>query len=236
MAPPSLALSLAEGIRSVADAAALPFAWPMLWSAPSGDGHPVMVLPGFLGSSGSTAIVRRFIESKGYAVFDWGLGRNLGPVATGATGYRLLEQVLRVHQDTDRKVSLVGWSLGGVMAREIAKLRPDVVRQVITLGSPFNDGPSASYVWELYKLVTGDSGRVDEDFIKSLSAPPPVPSTSVYSRTDGVVNWRACIEQEADTTDNIEVVAAHCGLGFNSHVYTVIARKLSMPEDGWRKL
>lgn len=234
--PPSAILTLTEGLRTVFDAALLPFSWPMLWKLPAGDGHPVMVLPGFLGSSGSTASLRSFLSSKGYDVHDWGLGRNLGQAVIGETGERLIDKVDGIVQSGGRKASLVGWSLGGVMAREIAKARPELVRQVITLGSPFNNGPTASIglILELYKAVSGHA-TLDDAFIDSLRVPPPVPTTAIYTKGDGIVSWESCVERESKLTDNIEVTAAHCGLGFNSEVYAIIARKLTMAEDAWKK-
>ena len=131
-----------------------------------------------------------------------------------------------------RKVSLIGWSLGGVFAREIARRAPDLVRQVITLGSPFANEPKASNAWRLYELLS--ERRVDDWPDKdTMKLPPPVPSTAIYSRTDGIVSWLGCREQDAAQTQNIEVEGSHCGLGHNPAALYAIADRLALAEDEW---
>jgi pimeloyl-ACP methyl ester carboxylesterase len=174
----------------------------LLERAPRGDGHPVLVLPGFLAGDDSTRILRRYLQSLGYAVHPWLQGRNLGsPSARDALDERLAE----LQQRYDRKLSLVGWSLGGVYARGVAKRLPGNVRQVITLGSPFGE-----------------------------SSPPPVPSTAIFSKSDGITRWQTCREPEGPRFENIEVTGSHCGLGWNAFVLWAIADRLAQPEDEWR--
>jgi pimeloyl-ACP methyl ester carboxylesterase len=236
--PPSIALALVEGQRALAELATLPVASPLLSMAPNGDGHPVMVLPGFMAGGGTTVPLRRFLRSKGYEPFCWELGRNLGPKAIGPQGELLAHRLQTVHRKMGRKVTLIGWSLGGVMSREIAKRYPDMVRQVITLGSPFGGNPRASYAFELYRMITGhdvDPDEMAEEFEALREPPPGIPSTAIYSKTDGVVAWRNCIEQRSALTDNIEVYASHCGLGVNPAVYFAIADRLSLPETDWQR-
>ena len=132
-----------------------------------------------------------------------------------------------------RKVSLIGWSLGGVFARELARRRPAQVRQVITLGSPFANEPKASNAWRLYEALSGRSAG-DWPGREAMKLPPPVPSTAIYTRTDGIVAWRGCLEQESPTTQNIEVEGSHSGLGHNPVVLYAIADRLALPEDKWR--
>lgn len=208
----------------------------LLRAAPRGDGHPVITLPGFLGGDRSTGMIRRYIRGRGYDMRPWTLGQNLGPRAIGEEGEYLAERVLQVFQETRRKVSLVGWSLGGVMAREVAKELPNQVRQVITLGSPFAGNPNDTPVGRLYRRVTGHDTSSPEfvHMMKTISEPPPhVPSTAIFSKTDGVVHWRACIEPESPLTDNIEVRASHCGLGVHPLVMFLIAERLALPETDW---
>ena len=138
---PSALLALTELPRALVELGALPWAVPLLATAPRGDGHPVLVLPGFVTSDRSTTILRGFLNGQGYDAHAWELGRNLGPKAIGHQGEKLIARILEVHQATGKKVSLVGWSLGGVMARLVAKRIPHAVRQVITLGSPFSGSP-----------------------------------------------------------------------------------------------
>ena len=235
--PPSLLLALVEGQRALAELATLPIASPLLQMAPRGDGHPVMVLPGFMAAGGTTVPLRRFLKSKGYTPFCWELGRNLGPKAIGNQGELLAHRLQTVYRQMGRKVSLVGWSLGGVMSREIAKRFPDMVRQVITLGSPFGGDPRASYVFNLYRSITGhdiDPDAMADEFEALRQPPPGIPTTAIYSKTDGVVAWRNCVEQNGPLTDNIEVYASHCGLGVNPAVFYALADRLALAETDWQ--
>lgn len=233
---PSLALALTEAGRAFAELVSLQGASPLLSFAPQGDGHPVMVLPGFLAGGGTTGPLRRFLTSKGYETFCWGLGRNLGPLAIGPEGELLQQRLESIHRKMRRKVSLVGWSLGGVMARELAKRYPKYVRQVITLGSPFQGSPRANYAWRIYQSVTGQDIDPESmrDVFDNLAEPPPgIPTTAIYSKGDGVVAWQTCVEKKTRLTDNIEVYASHCGLGVNPSVFFAIADRLALPEKEW---
>ena len=233
---PPFPYALLEAGRALGEMSLLPAAEFPLRLAPSGDGHPVVVCPGFLTSDTATGFLRRFIRSKGYQVYGWNLGRNLGPGSTGGNIDLLAEWVLTVYRQSRRKVSLVGWSLGGVMARELAKTMPDQVRQVITLGSPLAGKPEASTISWIYEKVAGNPDLSPEiqEIVKNLHNPPEnVPSTAVFTKTDGIVPWRACIEPESAMTDNIEVYASHCGLGVNPIVFFAIADRLALPENGW---
>lgn len=203
-------------------------------SAPRGDGHPVIVLPGLATSDRSTVALRTFLKSKGYDVYGWELGRNLGPLP--GIERRMIENVKRVHEETGRKVSLVGWSLGGIYARQLAKTLPDHVRQVITLGSPFNGDPRSTNAWRLYEFASGHKVDNREAHMGgALADAPPVPSTAIYSRTDGICAWQTCLEDPSETTDNIEVQASHCGLGHHPAAVYAVAEKLAQPEGKWAK-
>ena len=191
--------------RAGLDAAALASVWPLLLRAPKGDGHPVLVLPGFGASDLSTRVLRGFLRDRGYHVHAWRLGRNLGPRPPVVEGLRL--RVAELAERHDRKMSLVGWSLGGIYAREIARAAPRVVRQVITLGSPFH--------------------------LHDRRA-PGVPATAIFSRADGVVAWRSCIEPDSPTSESVEVLGSHSGLGHNPAVLWVVADRLAQPEGTWR--
>lgn len=235
IAPPSRLLALSEPARALGELAALPWFSSLLMSAPRGDGHPVMVLPGFVTSDLSTTILRRYLKTLGYDAHAWELGRNLGPRAIGREGEKLVERLRCVHDTTGRKVSLIGWSLGGVMARQVSRRAPDAVRQVISLGSPFTGDPAATNVRSTYENLTGqrlDDHDTRRQLAESAEA-PPVPSTAIYTRADGIVAWRNCVEPEAPTTDNIEVRGSHCGLGVNAAVLYAIADRLAQGEDDW---
>lgn len=233
---PSALLALTELPRALMELGSLPFATPMLASAPRGDGHSVLVLPGFVASDGSTAVLRAYLRRLGYDTHTWDLGRNLGPRAIGREGERLIARLRAVHAIRGEKVSLVGWSLGGIMARLLARRVPDAVRQVITLGSPFAGTPKASNVWRAYEVLTGQ--KIDDAHTRGqlaeVSAPPPVRSTAIYSREDGIVAWQNCLEADGPDTENIRVHGSHCGLGINATVLYAIADRLAQPVEGWQ--
>lgn len=236
--PPPLPLAFLEVGRALGELASLPAAQALLRFAPEGDGHPVVVCPGFLTSDASTGPLRRFIRSKGYQAHGWELGRNMGPGTAGENGERLAQRVIDLYRQSRRKVSLVGWSLGGVLARELAKRLPDQVRQVITLGSPLAVGPNSTTVSWIYRRVgdTPFSAEEMRELMTSVRTPPPhTPSTAIFSKTDGIVPWRGCIEPETPITDNIEVHASHCGLGVNPFVFFAVADRLALPERQWRR-
>lgn len=227
--PPARSLLLLEG-RALLELAALVPAYPLLRRAPRGDGHPVLVLPGFMGSDLSTRALRGFLRDRGYGVHGWRLGRNTGPSPTVAAG--MAQRLEALAERYGRRVSLIGWSLGGVYARELARRFPDRVRQVITLASPFRD-VDASNVPRF--LVSRRRQLPDEAGFRALLASPiPVPSTAIYSRTDGVVAWRSCREQGGPTSESLEVEASHLGMGYHPVVLLTIADRLAQPEDGWR--
>lgn len=230
IAAPSRLLQLAE-LRAGWELGTTLALWPLLQLAPRGDGHPVVVLPGLVASDTSTKLLRHYLRERGYAAHGWGLGRNLGPRRGVEAGmFALLERL----QGLDgRKVSLVGWSLGGAYARLLASKRPDLVRSVITLGSPFAGDARSTNAWRVYEGVSGQSAN-DSARWQHVRPTPPVPTTSIYSRTDGIVAWRGSLERPGPTTENIEVFASHLGLGANASVLYAIADRLSQPEGAWK--
>ena len=177
---------------------------PLVASAPRGDGHPVLVLPGLGGGDGSTRPIRWFLSRLGYRAYGWGLGTNTGP--SKATATELDAMMTGIVSEHGQLVSLVGWSLGGVYACSLATRSPHRVRQVITLGSPLRMAPRL---------------------------PPTVAATSVYSRTDAIVPWRASLLAEGPQRENIEVRGSHLGLGHNPAVLVVVADRLAQPIGQW---
>jgi hypothetical protein len=224
--PPSTLLLLLEG-RAFGEYASLVLSWPFVHRLPRGDGHPVMVLPGFMASDRSTRPLRRVLARLGYDVHGWELGRNTG--ATQAVRDGMRARLERLHASAGRPVSLVGWSLGGVYARELARHAPERVRRVITLGSPFGGHPHANHADALYQRFNGPRRTVDWEGHNRRRVPPPVPCTSIYSRTDGIVAWQCCLEDAAPHTENVEVTGSHCGLGVNPRAIRVIAERLARP-------
>ncbi len=225
------ALRLALELRAPWEFGASLAALPILMSAPRGDGHPVLVFPGLAASDISTGPLRRYLKDRNYAPHRWELGRNFGPRPGVLAGCEQL--VAKLHERYGRKVSLIGWSLGGIYARETAKQVADKVRSVITLGTPFAGHPRATNAWQLYEFVSGEQvdNRRDWDEIKRA---PPVPTTSIYSRTDGIVAWQCSVQEAAPQTENIEVEASHVGLGVNPAVLYAIADRLAQPEGQWQ--
>ena len=234
--PPSTLLALAEGWRAIAEASALLPSIPWLDQMPRGDGHAVYVMPGFMADNRSTSMLCRWLDRLGYEAVPWGFGRNLGP--RGDLQLRIVEQVGIVAREAGGPISLIGQSLGGIYAREVAKVAPEMVRQVITLGSPFGQvEANGTYpaVLRLFEMASGESIDTMRNRTFDVPKPPPVPSTAIFSRTDGVADWKACIEEETPHTDNVEVVGSHCGMGFNPAIYYVIADRLNQPHGRWLK-
>jgi pimeloyl-ACP methyl ester carboxylesterase len=236
---PSLMHMLSEG-RALLELGTTSFFIPFLMRAPKGDGHPVMVLPGFLASDISTQPLRTFLKLKGYKSYGWGLGRNLGTEIVGGEqviSEALIARVIALSDKYEKKVSLVGWSLGGVLAREVARILPDHVRQVISLGSPFN-GPdgSAPVASKLFELINGDIASRNPHTMQAMLSPPPVPTTAIFSRTDGVAHWQACKHHNIEVheeAENIEVRGSHMGLGHNHQVIWIVANRLAQAEGSW---
>jgi pimeloyl-ACP methyl ester carboxylesterase len=206
---------------------------PLLLRAPRGDGHPVLALPGFLASDISMAPLRHYLKQLGYDARGCKMGRNLGGVASRRNA---LKKLLRdIHDATGRKVSIVGWSLGGLYARDLALQVPDQVRSVITLGSPFANDVRATNATRLYEALSGEKIDDNPELTKALAADLPVPATSIYSRTDGIVNWRTSLLRPSATAENIEVhLASHIGLGVNAAALWAIADRLAQPEGQFR--
>ncbi|MBX3578210.1 MAG: alpha/beta hydrolase [Rhizobiaceae bacterium] len=231
--PPSRLLFAME-LRALPELGGFLASLPLLTAlTPRGDGHPVLVLPGLATSDASTIALRRFLKSKGYAAYGWKLGRNFGPRIGVEKG--MLDRVEELYAKHGRKVSLVGWSLGGIYARQLAKMMPDKIRTVITLGSPFNGDPRATNAWKLYEFASGH--KVDDrerHMGGGISDSPPVPTTAIYSRTDGICAWQACRENDLPHTESIEVEGSHCGLGHHPSVVYAICDRLAQPEGHWK--
>jgi hypothetical protein len=207
---------------------------PLLRRAPPGDGHTVMVFPGLGASDWSTQPMRRFLGRLGYDTHGWDQGMNCGP-RTGVLE-ECLARLINLAEASAGKVSLIGWSLGGIYARELAKLRPDLVRTVQTLGTPFAGPPSATNAWSLYRLASGHHHPTPAE-LKALRRSPPVPTTSIYSRSDGVVAWQCSVQPHDETdgpSENIEIPASHLGIGFHPLSLLTLADRLGQPENQWQ--
>ena len=230
--PPSRTLMLLES-RAISEFGAFLSTLPLLSFAPRGDGHPVLVLPGLVASDTSTRPLRSFLTSRGYAASGWRQGRNYGLRSGVQEG--MLDLVRELSDTHGRKVSLVGWSLGGLYARQLAKMIPDRVRSVITLGSPFAGNPKSTNAWRVYEYASGRSSQDDgADFGGHISQTPSVPTTAIFSRTDGVCAWQGCMEKPATFAENIEVDGSHCGMGHHPAVVYAVADRLAQAEGAWK--
>ena len=219
LAPPSKLLLLLEG-RAAGELLTTLALGRWLRRQPTGDGHPVLLLPGFLASDLSTRPLRSFLRHRGYSVHRWKLGRNLGP--RDGVEAAMTERLQDIHQHQERKVSLVGWSLGGVYARELARHRPHGVRSLITLASPLR-GSVGQGVTEVFDRELGPAPRTR-----------PEAMTSLYSRSDGVVPWRACLLDESARHENVELSSSHCGMGHHPAALYVIADRLAQAKETWQ--
>ena len=206
-------------------------AYPWLRSLPRGNDHPVMVFPGMGASDMTTWPLRGFLQSLGYVTQAWGQGLNLGPKR--GVLERCVDDIRAFSESTGQPVSLIGWSLGGIYAREMAKGQPSLVRCVVTLGTPFTGHPKATNAWRIYEWMT--STRVgDPALMAQVRKAPPVPTTSIYSRTDGVVSWRCSLNEPGPLTENIEVHASHVGMGMNPLALYAIADRLGQGIGRWQ--
>lgn len=199
------------------------------------DGHPVLVLPGFMATDNSTVRLRKFIETLGYHTYGWEIGRNFGKEEYLHILATKLKQIHALH---DQKVTIIGWSLGGIFARQLAKSQPSIVRQVITLGSPFRNVLESNNASWIHRMIRGgkEESSADQNLLDDLPLPAPVPTTAIYTKEDGVVPWEYCLEEvEDDIHQNIQVRGSHCGLGFNPSVLKIIEDRLALPEDEWSK-
>jgi pimeloyl-ACP methyl ester carboxylesterase len=231
--PPSILLALTEAHRAMAEIFSLNISRRALHKiAPKGDGHPVMVLPGFLGDDGYNRALRGYLTKLNYAVHGWGMGRNLGPQEGVLKG--LEERIHNLAEHHEGPVSLVGHSLGGIFARELAREFPDKVRQVISLGSPFGEGRmTASIPARLFNAMNPpEELPIDQDVLHHA---PPVPTTAIYSKGDGIVNWQTTFQQEGHAqTQSIRVRGSHCGMTFNPSIWFLVAERLATPVGAWQ--
>jgi pimeloyl-ACP methyl ester carboxylesterase len=224
---------LALELRAFWEFGALFPSWPLLSRAPRGDGHSVLVFPGLSANDTTTVPLRQYLQSLNYNPWGWGQGFNFGPRAGVLEEARA--SLVRAYEQTGKKISLIGWSLGGIYARELAKEFPEMVRGVITLGTPFAGSHRSTNAYGVYEFATGS--KVEQEVqAYDLPAAPPVPTTSIYSRSDGVVAWQGSIQApspENPQTENIEVRASHIGLGLNPSAWWAIADRLAQPEGQW---
>ena len=231
--PPPLWLYLLEG-RAAFEAAALLCSMPWLGAERARDPGPVMLIPGWGATDEDTALLRLLMRRQGHETHGWGLGRNSEP--THDVLEALAQRLAAIRTRTGRPVTLVGWSLGGLLARRLARATPDAVRQVITLGTgsrfrPF-DRTNLSPIADRFVPGWAD-GAFAPLFNDSERGPLPVPSTSIYTRGDGVSRWELCLEAKGEFRENIEVRGSHVGLPVNRAAILAVLDRLAQPQDRW---
>jgi len=232
---PTLALLGTEPFR-----AALEFASNKLSKSRlqrSGDGHPVVIFPGLGAHGSSVATLRKHCQSLGYEAFDWGQGFNTGPQGDLDTWLaNLKSRVSDMLAHHAKPATLIGWSLGGLYARELAKLMAPRIRQVITIGTPFNADADHSHAGWLFRLLSGSPAEIDPVLSLRLRTPPPVRTTAIYSKTDGVVAWQNCChDKRYRWVHDIEVDSSHIGMGWNRSVLAAVTDRLGQHTGPWRR-
>lgn len=198
---------------------------PSLALQPRGQGQPVIVLPGLGASNVSTYLLRRYLTLLGYDTHGWDIGRNRGNVQQMLPA--VTQQVRRVHRNSGAKVAIIGWSLGGVLAREVARDHPAWVRQVVTMGSPLVGGPRYTTFGAYYESRGIDLDAMEARIQAREQTPISVPITSIYSKRDGIVAWQASIDRHTAHAEHEEVDATHFSLGISAQVFKIVARTLA---------
>lgn len=233
MKRPGFFTAIAEPFRSTGEFATSVGLLPFVPVLPKGDGHPVLVLPGFLATDGSTAWLRRLLGGLGYRTYGWGLKRNLGPTEDVVNGLPAL--VDSIAQDAGERISVIGWSLGGIYARHLGARTPDLIRSVVTMGTPVRrdvrELSNASPAFDALRTTHVPGYPLLDDGV-----PLPTPVTAMHTRSDGVVPWKACLVESAPNAENLRVRGSHIGLGHNPAVIYVVADRLAQPDGGWRPI
>jgi pimeloyl-ACP methyl ester carboxylesterase len=230
---PALPLFMSEPTRAMADYGLYLAARPLAPRLPRGDGHSVLVLPGLLADDHSTRVLRATLRRLGYDVHGWGLGRNIGPTALCVNGLR--DKLVALTEQHEQPVSVIGWSLGGIFARDLARRSPESVRQVITLGSPFRlshyGQTRAAKMFDRFSHLHVEHRTLP---LESENLPLEVPATSIYSHYDGIVHWQTCLNTPGERCENIAVMASHLGLGHHPASIWAVADRLAQPEGTWK--
>jgi hypothetical protein len=212
--------------RSIIELPRLLLRFPALARQPRGNREPVLILPPHGTGDTSTIILKGYLRLLGYRARGWGLGRNRGRVAELLP--RVLKRLASFSRRSEQKVSLIGWSFGGYLAREVARERPDLVRQVITLGTPVVGGPKYTILAKIYRKRGMDIEAIAAEVEwRNREALLETPVTAIYSRGDAVVAWQACIDRETPNVEHVEVKTTHLGFGFSPDVYKIIAQSLA---------
>jgi pimeloyl-ACP methyl ester carboxylesterase len=227
--PPS---GLIREVRFFLEFPRLMMRFPDLARQPRGRGQPVLILPGYGAGDGSTILLKSYLRLLGYRARGWGLGRNSGNVRDLLP--RVLKKIASFARRAQQEVHLIGWSLGGYLAREVARERPDLVRQVITLGTPVIGGPKYTVVARAFHRQGIDIDAIEAEIEIRNQISLQTHVTAIYSRKDAVVSWEACIDRAALNVEHVEVRTTHLGFGFSPEVYKIIAKRLADEAESLR--
>lgn len=221
---PSIFLHLTELIRAFYEIFRGIFFLKRTKPSNIGKERPVLVIPGLLSTDVATSILRKYLNKIGFNALAWELGRNLGRFETLEI---LIEKVKKIEKEYQNKVILIGWSMGGIFAREIAKQIPESIDQVLTMGSPFADVYAPNYARWVFELLNKGT-TPNEEIINQLPCPAPIKTTALFSKTDGIVPWAACMEMKEDSLHkNVEIYSCHIGMGMNPDVLITVKESLS---------
>jgi pimeloyl-ACP methyl ester carboxylesterase len=216
---------LIREVRVLLELPRLFFRFPVLARQPRGCGQPVLVLPGYGAGDVSTALLQGYLRFLGYHVRGWGRGRTHSEMQHLMP--RVLKRLMSLARKSGQEVTLVGWSLGGYLAREAARERPDLVQRVITLGTPVIGGPKYTVVARRFHRRGIDMDAMEAEIELRNQILLRTPITAIYSRADAVVAWKACIDRNALNVEHVEVRTTHLGFGFSAEVYKIIAQRLA---------
>jgi len=235
--PPALGYAIAELPRALFELVCLLPAHLFLKRAPRGDGHPVITLPGYRSDDTAMLALRRYLARWGYAPYPWGLGANLG-IGYQRIDYekRMLEKLESIVEKHGEPATLIGWSQGGVIAREVTKQKPEFVRQVIVLGSPLADAPEATTLFRIFRRTSAEEITNElMSVMREVASPlPNVRCICIYSNSDGIVSADIAQDLVSPNVENIRVSSSHLGMAVNPVVLFIIADRLSQPEDDWK--
>jgi PGAP1-like protein len=216
---PSWTLHFSELFRAILETIRGMF---FLFQTPKSDigkGQTIVVIPGLVSSDISTYVLRKYLIKLGYNAMGWEMGHNLGRLESLPP---LIEKVGNLSKNQNQKIILIGWSMGGIFAREVAKAIPGNINKVITIGSPFGNVNAPNHAKWVYDLLN-DEKDLDHHIVNQIHMPAPVPTTALYSKVDGMVPWQACMEhEENENYKNIEINSSHFGMGANPNVMKVV--------------
>ena len=216
--------SVIREVRGLLEFPRLLLHFPELARQPRGQGQPVLILPGYGSGDISTSLLKGYLRLLGYRARGWGLGRNNGNAVELLP--RVLKRVASLGRRYNHKVHLIGWSFGGYLARELARERADLIGHVVTLGTPVVGGPKYTVFAKKFQSqgVDVDAMAAAIELRNKISMCTPV--VAIYSRRDGIVAWKACIDNIGANVEHVEVHTTHFGFGFSADVYKIIAQRL----------